>query len=493
MSIARNSIVTLAGTATAVVVTIVTVPLYIDAIGLERYGVLAVVWTILTYFGLFELGVSGGLVQRLARGGLSARDRVSLYWTGFCMNSAMGLFAGLVLLLTFGSIISLMNFSTAEVEKEVQSSGGVIAALVVVMTIRSVNNGVLYGAERFMTATILSTLEVLLSAIAPLAVAIYASLDIYWLLSAVLAVRVGFLVVSFVAMIPSLPGFRLTSGRIAQARDLLSIGLWFWLAGVIGPLLTYFDRFLIGGMVGVAHIPYYSVPQTICQQSSQVPRALGTVLFPRFSAVNDDTAAMTLAIKAMEAMAFIVTPISVILILTIGPILTIWLSEDFASKSALIGAVIMLSLFPSAMARIVVSQLNGCDRPDLVGKVLLLEIIPYALGLYALTKSFGLLGVAIAGALRAAADAALLGAASRTLIPMLKVALWPTGFALSALLTSIAGDYLGPLRWMLSLAVCVALASWLICLMPPSLACRINRVPLVGRMPVGRFYASKPN
>ncbi len=260
--------VTIVGTLTTIAISIVTVPLYLKAIGLERYGVLAVVWTILTYFGLVELGVSGAMVQRLARGLLSARQRISLYWTGFAMNAVMGMAGGILLWLSFNPIMSAMSFSTVEVGNETRSAGGLIAALVLVMTLRSVNSSVLFGAERFVAATVLSTLESAASAIAPLVVALCFSLDIYWLIAAILVVRIAFVVASFVVMIPSLPGFRIVRGHVSQARDLLSIGIWFWLAGVIAPLLTYFDRFLIGSVVGVAQLPYYSVPQTILQQSS---------------------------------------------------------------------------------------------------------------------------------------------------------------------------------------------------------------------------------
>jgi O-antigen/teichoic acid export membrane protein len=491
VSIARNTLITIGGTAASIAVTLVTVPLYIKAIGLERYGVLAVVWTILAYFGLVELGVSGAMVQRLARGMLSPRQRITLYWTGFTMNALMGLIGGALLWLSFNALMTMMSFSTVEVEIEIRSAGVLVAALIVVMTLRSVNNSVLYGAERFVTATVLSTLETVASAIAPLAVAIFASANIYCLIAAILAVRTLFLVASFVVMIPSLPGFRLARGHMSQARDLLSIGFWFWLAGLIAPLMTYFDRFLIGSVVGVAQLPYYSVPQTILQQSSHIPRALGSVLFPRFSAMKDDATAAKLAIKAMEAMSFAVTPISVILILTVQPMLATWLSEDFAEKSYVVAVVLMFSLLPSAISRVIASQLNGRNRPDLVVKVLLVEIVPYGIGLYVLSRSFGLLGVAIMWTLRVTVDTLLLAWMSKVLVPMLKELLFPIVLAVSALTVSLQWSPHDPRGWASSVGILVIVAAWAVCFMPPSLSQAIGRVRFIRHLPIGRFYRSK--
>ena len=480
--------VTIVGTSTAIAISIVTVPLYITAIGLERYGVLAVVWTILTYFGLVELGVSGAMVQRLAGGLLSARQKISLYWTGFSMNLAMGLAGALLLWLSFNPILSALSFSTVEVGNETRSAGGLIAALVLVMTLRSVNNSVLFGAERFVAATILSTLESAASAVAPLVVAIYFSADIYWLIAAILVVRIAFVVASFVVMIPSLPGFKVVGGHLSQARDLLSIGIWYWLAGLIAPLLTYLDRFLIGSVVGVAQLPYYTVPQTILQQSSHIPRALGSVLFPRFSALKDDDAARKLAVDAMEAMAFVVTPISVVLILAMEPLLSIWLSADFAGRSTEVGVVIMFSLLPSSMARILGSQLNGRNRPDLMVKALLLELAPYAFGLYFLSTAFGLIGVALVWTLRVIVDALLLGAMSKVLGSMLKELLFPMALTTASLLASLSWGMHDPKRWVAAAAILLLVVGWTMWFLPPSLARSVGRAPVLRYLRLGRLY-----
>jgi O-antigen/teichoic acid export membrane protein len=488
MSIARNTVVTILGTVATIAVTIVTVPLYIKAIGLERYGVLAVVWTVLTYFGLVELGVSGALVQRLARGGHSPQRRVLFYWTGFSMNAVMGLAGSLLLMLTFKSIMSMMSFETAKVANEVSSAGAPIAALLLVLTLRSINNSVLYGAERFVAATTLAASEAIASAVVPLVVAMTLTVDVASLILSILAVRAFFLVVSFATIIRSLPGFKFSFGTIGLARDLLSIGFWFWLAGIIGPLLTYFDRLLIGGVVGVAQLPYYSVPQTILQQSSHVPRAFGSVLFPRFSSEKDETEAIRLTEKAMEAMAFVITPAIVLLILGMEPLLTVWISRDFANKSALIGIVVMISLLPSAMARIIASQLNGRNRPDLVVKILLLELIPYAIALYAFAVNFGLLGVALVWTFRASADVLLLGRKAKVLKQMLIQLRLPMALIVVAVIVCVTWGIEDPRRWLGSILVLCVVMAWEFYFMPPTITCALNRLPVIRRISVGRLY-----
>jgi O-antigen/teichoic acid export membrane protein len=358
----------------------------------------------------------------------------------------------------------------------------------VAMTLRPINNSVLYAAERFTAATVLTASETVASAIVHLAVAEWLSVDIFWLMVSILAVRVLFLVASFVTMIPGLPGFRLVSGRLSVARDLLSTGFWFLLAGIFGPLLTYFDRLLIGGMVGVGRLPFYTIPQTILQQSSHVPRALGSVLFPRFSAIRDAGEASRLAVTAIQAMAFVAGPICVLLILAMEPILQAWLSSDFAHNSALVAMVLMSSLLPSAMARIVSSQLNGRNRPDLVVKILLLEVVPYGCALYLATREYGLVGVAFVWTFRSSADALLLGAVGRVLLPMLRSCFVPAVLIACALIVGVRWDMNEPQRWIASAGLCVITAAWAICYLPKSLAVRVAHVRVLRWIPVGRFH-----
>jgi O-antigen/teichoic acid export membrane protein len=57
VSIRQNSFYTLTGALTQVAVTLFTVPIFLRLIGTERYGVLAIVWVFLGFFGVFDLGV----------------------------------------------------------------------------------------------------------------------------------------------------------------------------------------------------------------------------------------------------------------------------------------------------------------------------------------------------------------------------------------------------------------------------------------------------
>src|SRR6476619_4235971 len=91
----KNTVVNIVGSALPLVVSIVTVPVYVRTIGTERYGVLLVVWALLGYFGAFALGLSRAVANRIAQ----LRDarpeaRSQVVWTGLALGLGVGAVGG---------------------------------------------------------------------------------------------------------------------------------------------------------------------------------------------------------------------------------------------------------------------------------------------------------------------------------------------------------------------------------------------------------------
>src|SRR2546422_11694150 len=77
---------------------LVTIPIYIGLIGDGRYGVLAVAWLLLGYFGLFDLGLGRATAQRIAAlRDSTPQNRSAAVWTALVINVSLGVVGGLII------------------------------------------------------------------------------------------------------------------------------------------------------------------------------------------------------------------------------------------------------------------------------------------------------------------------------------------------------------------------------------------------------------
>src|SRR5258708_37192816 len=78
------------------VVSLLTVPIYVRHIGDARYGVLSIVWVLIGYFGFLDLGLSRAAANALARLHDAPREaRAPVLVTKLVLNFSLGRFASL--------------------------------------------------------------------------------------------------------------------------------------------------------------------------------------------------------------------------------------------------------------------------------------------------------------------------------------------------------------------------------------------------------------
>src|SRR5579884_1140640 len=93
----RYTLFNLAGYTLPIVVSLATVPRYLHLVGQARYGVLLIVWIMLGYFGVFDLGLGRATTHELAKS-TTARERSHVFWTATALNGVMGVAGGLLLM-----------------------------------------------------------------------------------------------------------------------------------------------------------------------------------------------------------------------------------------------------------------------------------------------------------------------------------------------------------------------------------------------------------
>ena len=407
MSVVRNTGWNLASALLPTVVSIVSVPLYIHAMGEARYGVIAIVTSLLGYFGLFDFGLSAATAQRIAATPTDDLEgRRQIFWTAATVNLGLGLVGALILLPV--AVVFFAQFKApSEITQEIRAVIGWLALVLPIMLLTGVLRGALQGAGRFAELNLISLVLGPVGQLVPLAVAIWVSPRLGWVLPALYGVRLLQLVVQGIVVVR-----RVTLGwspRIdrARIRDLLSFGGWVTLSAVIDPLLTTVDRFVIASRIGVQAVSHYTVPYQLAQRSLILPSALMDALLPRIAAAPAEEAA-ALTTRGIRATVALLTPAVVAGMIFIHPFLELWISPDFADKASLSAQWMLAGCWANAIGVCCFVHLRAVGRPRSIAVSHLLELVPYLAVLTLGIHLFGLAGAAAAFAFRVFLDNLLL-------------------------------------------------------------------------------------
>jgi O-antigen/teichoic acid export membrane protein len=453
-AIVRHSILNLIGLTLPLIVGLITIPHILQGIGVERFGLLTIAWSILGYMGLFDLGLSRALTnllaERIVMGQLD--ERSDIIWTtliGMACLAAIG--CGLLLAISGPMLTSLIGVSPEMVGETILSLK--IIALALPATILSTGlKGLLEAHQCFQYTNAIQILLGISTFVMPLIAVVYYK-SLVPIIALIAAARYGILVIYFYAALKTEPALRVFKPlNLIQLRRQVSYGGWVTVSTIIGPVMVYFDRFVIASVLSVSVVAYYTIPYEVVSRISLISLAISSALFPALSAAFaiDRTQAITIFDRGLRYTLLMVFPVVFVLFGLTKAGLALWLNQDFAFKSTAIAHWLLAGIFLNCLAFIPYSFIQAKRRPDITAKIHLIELPFYILALIWFLKNEGVSGAAITWSLRASVDSVLLFFMTYKLIPETSKTITHngliTGLCLIALLPMLTLAY-SPYLW----------------------------------------------
>ncbi|HET7215989.1 MAG TPA: flippase [Terriglobia bacterium] len=416
-TLARNTALNLIGRVVPLLVGIVTLPYVIRHLGADRFGLLSLAWMVVGYFALFDLGIGPATTKFVAE--LLGRGEIEklpgIVWTALLTQTCMGLAAGVLLALVSPLLVNRLLRIPAELHPQARLIFLIMAAALPVDFASGSLRGVLAASQRFDLLNVLGIPSSALTYLLPVT-----ALALGFGLPAI----VLFLVVARLAAIAVLVVFCLRLYPVLRARvrfqrnmvgELLGYGGWVTVSGAVNPILTYFDRFLIGAVLSVAAVGFYTPPYMISTKLNILPQSLTSTLFPAFSASagrGDHEWIRNALLRSLKFVLLTVGPAALVLAFFARPLLAFWVGAKFAAEGALVLQILAFGVLANSLAFVPYNLVQGIGRPDLTAKFHLAELpLHIALAWFLVTR-FGLPGAALAWSTRVTLDFVLLIAAA---------------------------------------------------------------------------------
>jgi O-antigen/teichoic acid export membrane protein len=420
-SIAGNTLWNLLGNCFPVAVAVVCLPILKRGLGTERLGIISLAWVVIGYFSLFDLGLSRALTKLVAEriGQRRESEIPSLVWTSLFLMTGVATLGAILTFLLAPYLVERLLKVPASLSHEALGSFYWLGAAVPVVVLTAGLRGVLEALQRFRLATAIRIPMGIFTYLGP-AVLLAFTHSLIPIIAVLALGRAIACAAHFWACFHAMPGLRGGFGfHAGSVKPLFIFGGWMTVSNVLGPLMVTFDRFLIGSVISIAAVAYYSIPYEVVTKLWLISSALIGVLFPAFSATShiDRTRLVFLFKCGVKYIFIVLLPFALVLVIFAPEGLAFWLGTDFARNSAPVARLLAVAVLVNSMAQVPFTHLQSVGRPDVTAKFHLMELPVYLVTLFFLARHFGITGVAIAWLLRVMLDALLLFWFSFRLLP----------------------------------------------------------------------------
>lgn len=413
----RNSVLNFIGQAVPLLVGVATIPYIIHGLGTERFGILALAWVLVASFSVFNLGLGQATTKFVAEllGKGETRRLPPLVWTSLILHALFGTIAGLVLAAVTPVLVERLFQLGPGLVVETRAVFLILAMSLPIVFVTGVFRGVLGAAQRFDLVNAVNIPSSSLSYLIP-AAAVLLGFGLPAIVLFFLIARLATALVYLVLCLRIFPGLKHTfSFDRKLLRPLLSYGGWVTVSSVVGPVLVYADRFLIGALISMTAVAYYTAPYEVVIRLWILPISLTATLFPAFSALGgagDQAQIKKVAVRSLKYLLLMVGPTVFALVFFAREILHLWLGGEFAQQSTLVFQILAVGVLVNSLAQLPSSLLQGLGRPDIPAKFHLLELPLHVALAWFLIGRYGIAGAALAWTLRVALDGLLLWAAA---------------------------------------------------------------------------------
>ena len=419
--LARNTIWNLVGQILPMAVGLITIPRIIRGMGVERFGVLSLTWIVVGYFSLFDLGIGRALTKLVAdRLGANEENTIApLAWTSLLLMFALGAFGSLVGLLFSPVLVHHLLKIPISLQTEALNCFYLLAVSVPVVVVTAGLRGILEALQRFRVINAIKIPMSIFSFAGPLLVLPFSRglVPVVAMLVLGRLIGCGAHVWACFRFFPELGRSR--SLNVSSIMPLIGLGGWMTVSNITSPILLYIDRFLVGSLISVLAVSYYTTPVDTIMRLTVIPGAVVGVLFPAFavSLVRDPERTGLLLVRGTKYVFFCVFPI-VLTIVTFAPEgLRLWLGPAFEQNGTSVLRWLAAGVFVFTLSTIPGVLIQSAGRPHFIAKLQLIEIPVYSAALWVLTRRHGVEGTAIACVGRIILDGVILFLYSHRLLP----------------------------------------------------------------------------
>lgn len=388
-----------------------SVPFSLKYFGVEVVGFISICWLFFGYSGIFDLGLSRSMTQMISKL-LPYKDYKLIskfFWTTFIVSMLLSILITLLIYFFSTEIVSLFKISNKLLNNSIKSFE-ILSFSVPFIILSSVLIGFLTAFNSFKKINYVKIPIGILMMLAPV-ISYFLDTGIIGIIYIILISRFFLFFIYLIIIFKEYPFVRKIEFGFYGLKELLNQGLWMTLSNIISPLIVNFDRFILGSLISVQAVAYYSTVYDVVSKLNIIPSTFVTVLFPIFaynSSINESKINSNIMGKYMIVVLLIISPIIFLTQIWSYNLIEIWINPYFAIKSYKITMLLLIGIFWNCLSQIPFTYLQANGKASKTALFHITELILFLPILYFSIITYGIIGAAFAWASRVFIDFVLL-------------------------------------------------------------------------------------
>lgn len=340
-SIAKNMAISTICKPISMIISYLYVPIVLDYLGVEKYGVWATILTILSWIGYFDIGIGNGLRNKLTES-LSKKDGQSrkLVSSAYAFIAALMIAASIV----FSVVASFTNwnrvFGVSDIHENLAAVVIISVCFMALNFVLSICKNVLYALQKAADVSIMELATQILNMVGVLVAMQFVKSNLF-----VMALVYGLSMV-MVNLVASIIIYRKNSDvrpeikeiNVKVGKSITNLGMQFFVIQICALVLFTTDSLIISYLYGAANVTPYN---TVNKLFNVIIGVFSALLAPVWSNVTKLKAEENYdGIKSLiRKLQLIMIPFvvgTILLVLIFRPLTRLWLGQDLAYTTPLI-------------------------------------------------------------------------------------------------------------------------------------------------------------
>jgi O-antigen/teichoic acid export membrane protein len=394
----RNSLWNLSGSALPMVVALATVPLLIRALGIEGYGIVTLVGSVIGYFAVLDINLTAGSIKYLAEHH-AARDRrrfAETFWFGIFFYGLLGLLGAAAIFLAAETLV-IRFFKVSDAAYEATVLAFQIGALGFLLS--QLQNYLLVVPQALQRYDRSAQSEAFFGIVVNLA-SVAAAIAGMGIVGVIMA-RVGVAAVNILYLVWLIRRFRLHLRfrwpRKEVRTALTSFSAYAYLSKLASVMHQHADKLIVGALAGPVALTFYTVPVTLAGRILGLTYRLSSVIYPRASALAASGRIEELRPVYLGVMRY-VTYINLaalgMIVLAGEEFLRRWVGEEFVQQGYPVLVLVTVAFLVDSLTNIPSLVNDALGHPRITGRFALANGVVGVAMVYVGTSLAGIIGAA---------------------------------------------------------------------------------------------------